>query len=280
MKHRTRLLCRTALLLALCIAAQFFKNVSVYITGPIINTMLILATLSCGLWSGAALAVLTPLTSWLITGSPIMNAFPLIAPCIMLGNCLLVLFVWGFGMRLARRLPPMPPMSVHDGRFRAGWLIALVAAVLCSGIGVTFLASFGELLHVSVMAMIAVLLATAAGCLVLFAGLWMLAAKMPRTWTLAAGLVFGSAAKAAFLWLTVSRGLLCAETTLAEAAVAVAKTTFSVTQLLTALLGSVLAFLVWLPLSHVIRPDDGACADCGGMEPERPPHPRKREGGR
>lgn len=63
MQNRTRLLCRTALLLALCIASQFFKNLSVYITGSVVNAVLLLATLSCGVWSGAALRVIAPLTA-------------------------------------------------------------------------------------------------------------------------------------------------------------------------------------------------------------------------
>ena len=40
---KTRQITTTALLLALCIASQFLKNTSVYITGPIINCILIVA---------------------------------------------------------------------------------------------------------------------------------------------------------------------------------------------------------------------------------------------
>ena len=37
MKLKTRQITVTAILLAICIVSQFFKNVSVYLTGPIIN---------------------------------------------------------------------------------------------------------------------------------------------------------------------------------------------------------------------------------------------------
>lgn len=79
----------TAALLAICIVSQLFKNTSVYITGPIINTCIIIAVLNAGLISGVILSVITPVTSFFITGSPIVSAIPLIMPCIMIGNVLL-----------------------------------------------------------------------------------------------------------------------------------------------------------------------------------------------
>lgn len=93
MKITTKQITITAVLLAICIASQFFKNVSVYITGPVINTCLILAVLSVGVGCGLILAVVTPVTAFLIAGSPIMSAIPAIIPCIMAGNALLVLGV-------------------------------------------------------------------------------------------------------------------------------------------------------------------------------------------
>jgi len=93
---KTKQLTVTALLLALCIASQFLKNLSVYITGPIINCILIVAVVYCGLPGGTIISIVTPLTSWLITGSPLMSALPVIVPCVMLGNFLLVLMTWLF----------------------------------------------------------------------------------------------------------------------------------------------------------------------------------------
>lgn len=93
MKITTRQITMTAVLLAICIVSQFFKNTSVYITGPIINTCLILAVLSAGMPCGMILSVITPVTAFFITGSPIMSAIPAIIPCVMAGNAILVISV-------------------------------------------------------------------------------------------------------------------------------------------------------------------------------------------
>lgn len=91
MKVTTKQITTTAALLAICIVSQFFKNTSVYITGPVINACLILAVLGGGMACGIILAVITPVTAFFISGSPIMAAIPAIIPCVMIGNILLVL---------------------------------------------------------------------------------------------------------------------------------------------------------------------------------------------
>lgn len=96
MKLTTKQIATTALLLAICIMSQFLKNSIVYITGPVINAALILAVLYCGLGCGIILAVITPVTAFLITGSPVMSAIPAIIPCIIAGNIILVLAVSRF----------------------------------------------------------------------------------------------------------------------------------------------------------------------------------------
>jgi hypothetical protein len=80
----------TAILLAICIASQFLKNLSVYITGPIVNLCLVLAVMTAGLWWGLALAVITPVTAFLIAASPVMQMVPGIIPLIAAGNAVLV----------------------------------------------------------------------------------------------------------------------------------------------------------------------------------------------
>lgn len=110
MKITAKQIAITAILLAICIISQFFKNASVYITGPIINACIILAGLSVGLTCGVILSVITPVTAFFITGSPIISAIPAIMPCIMIGNALLVLCVcflkdktnskWGFPLSM------------------------------------------------------------------------------------------------------------------------------------------------------------------------------------
>ncbi|MDU2936428.1 MAG: ECF transporter S component [Clostridiales bacterium] len=89
-KSKTRQITVTAILLAICIGSQFFKNLSVYLTGPIINAALILAVIYAGPACGIILGIITPITSFFITGSPIMAAIPAMFPCIMIGNIILV----------------------------------------------------------------------------------------------------------------------------------------------------------------------------------------------
>lgn len=90
MKLKTRQITVTAILLAICIGSQFFKNLSVYLTGPIINAALILAVIYAGPACGIILGIITPITSFFITGSPVMAAIPAMFPCIMIGNIILV----------------------------------------------------------------------------------------------------------------------------------------------------------------------------------------------
>lgn len=81
----------TAILLAICVASQFMKNLSVYITGPIVNLCLIVAIMTVGVWWAVVLAVITPVTAFLITASPVMQMVPAMIPMIMLGNAVLVI---------------------------------------------------------------------------------------------------------------------------------------------------------------------------------------------
>lgn len=172
---KTKQLTLTALLLALCIASQFLKNTSVYLTGPVINCILILSAVFCGLWSAVALSLITPLTSWLITGSPLMSAIPLIVPCVMVGNVILA---------------------------------------------------------------VSVLVSTRKSC---------------HTRNLLFGALLGAAFKAAFMGGTISLlllPLLGGATGLPAPALAAARVTFSLTQLITALLGGALAALIVPTLKH------------------------------
>ena len=173
---KTKQLTLTALLLALCIASQFLKNTSVYLTGSVINCILILAAVFCGLWSAVALSFITPLTSWLITGSPLMSAIPLIVPCVMIGNVIMAVSVW---VSIRQKL---------DSRI------------------------------------------------------------------LLLGILVGAVLKAAFMGSTISLlllPLLGPATGLPAPALAAARVTFSLTQLITALLGGVLAVLIAPTLKHV-----------------------------
>ena len=86
----------TAIMLAVCILSQFLKSLSVYITGPIVNLCLILTVIMAGLLWGIILAVITPVTAFIIAASPVMMAVPGIIPLIMLGNVVIVVMTYFF----------------------------------------------------------------------------------------------------------------------------------------------------------------------------------------
>lgn len=179
MKQNTKHLAQTALLLAVCIASQFFKNLSPYITGPIVNTVIILAVLAVGLYSGLLISVISPVTAFFISGSPVMAAIPAIIPSIMLGNCILA-----------------------------------------------FCTSF-------------------------------FTKKTTADWRLPLGLVTGSCLKAAFMGLVIVCVLLPNfGGSLPPKAIAAANVTFSLTQLITALTGSLLAFIIWIPLKNFLKKEE------------------------
>lgn len=98
MKITTKELTVTGVMIALCIVVQLFKNPAIpyltYVTGGLINLFIIIATLYSGWVSGLLISILTPITAFIITGSPIIAAVPLIMPCIMVGNFVMALFAW------------------------------------------------------------------------------------------------------------------------------------------------------------------------------------------
>lgn len=172
----TQKLAVSAVLLALCIASQFLKNTSVYITGSIINCILAVDVLMCGLSYAAIISVVTPITSFIITQSPIMKALPMVIPCVMIGNFLMVLFIW----------------------------------LLCH--------------------------------------------KKTNIQRTIIGMVLGIIAKAGYMSTVIALvivGIYGEKQGLKPPAIAVAKVTFSLTQLITATIGCVLAFNVWLIIKKI-----------------------------
>ena len=90
MKLKTKHITVTAVMIALSIVViQFIKaplmiaGQNVAISGALINLILIIDTLYCGLVSGI-----------ILTQSPLISAVPVILPCIMIGNIVFVLFAW------------------------------------------------------------------------------------------------------------------------------------------------------------------------------------------
>lgn len=131
MKINTKQLTVTAIMLALSIAViQFIKSPlsiagqSFAISGALINMILIIDTLYCGLLSGMLLAIIVPVFSFVLTASPIISAVPLILPCIMIGNAVIVLFAWFVrGKKLELNIMPI---SLVAGSFAKSGVMALL----------------------------------------------------------------------------------------------------------------------------------------------------------
>ena len=90
----TKQIAMTAALLAVCILSQVFKNLSIFITGPIVNACLILAVLMVNLPCAIILGIITPITAYIITGGGVMAAVPIIVPFIMMGNIVIVVMTF------------------------------------------------------------------------------------------------------------------------------------------------------------------------------------------
>lgn len=127
-KFTTKMIAQTGLLLALCIASQFLKNLSPLITGPIVNCIIIIATVMVGLPAGIIISVIAPVTSFFIAPSPILAGIPLIVPAVMAGNCILSASVWFFTKKMTFR------GSMYAGMAAGSALKALFMGALIVGI--------------------------------------------------------------------------------------------------------------------------------------------------
>jgi len=115
MKSKTLRITSTAVLIALLIAAQAATaSLSQYVTGSLVNLILITAVMTTGLASGITVAVTSPLFAKLLNIGPLWT----IIPFIIAGNAALVL-VWHIigGRKFA---------NAHIAR-----VIALAAAAVC-----------------------------------------------------------------------------------------------------------------------------------------------------
>lgn len=186
MKITTKQIALTGILLAICIVSQFFKNISPLITGPIINACLIIATLTAGLACGIVLSIITPITAFFITGNLVMSVVPAIIPMIMLGNAILVFFVWLLYRKLNISIKP-------NVRLCIGMIVGSVVKAAFMGVVIA---------------------------------LWLLPTFLPNT------------DKIPQEKLTVI--------------LPTAQVNFSTIQLITALIGSALAFIIWIPLKKYL----------------------------
>jgi len=119
----------TAAMAALLIALQAVtRPAGQYATGSCVNAVLALTTLLVGLWSGAAVALLSPFFAFLLGIGP--QLLPIV-PAIAVGNLVFVVLLWALTRR--RGAPPMRQAAAWLvsalGKFAALYLI--VVQVLC-----------------------------------------------------------------------------------------------------------------------------------------------------
>ena len=186
MKITTKQIALTGILLAICIVSQFFKNLSVFITGPIINACLIITVLTAGLVCGIILSIITPVTAFAITGSPVMSAVPALIPLVMLGNIVLVVLVWLLYRKLSNSIN-------KDVRLIIGMVVGSIVKAAVMGLTIS---------------------------------LWLLPTFLPQP--------------------------------MQEKMLPALQAQFSTVQLITALIGSALALVIWIPLrKYLSATDDG-----------------------
>lgn len=90
---KTKKIAIQGVMLAIMLVFQTMKGISVFITGPIVNVVLIAVTYYFGFGSGVIFSIIAPITSFFITPNPIMKAVPAIVAFIALGNIVLCLFI-------------------------------------------------------------------------------------------------------------------------------------------------------------------------------------------
>ncbi len=89
MNNSLKWITRTAIFLALLIAFQFVsKPLGTYVTGSLVNFVLVACVLLCGIWSGLSVAIISPWVAFFLGIGPMQIA---ITPAIMIGNMAIVL---------------------------------------------------------------------------------------------------------------------------------------------------------------------------------------------
>ena len=119
----------TAVMTALLIALQFAtRSAGQFVTGSCVNAVLALTVMLVGLWSGAAVALLSPFFAFLLGLGPLLLP---IVPAIAAGNLVFVVLLWALTRR--RGAPPERQIAAWlvsaVGKFAALYLI--VVQILC-----------------------------------------------------------------------------------------------------------------------------------------------------
>ena len=95
-KKSTHKIALAAILLAIVIIFQLIKNVSAFISGPVINTVLVIATLELGTVFGVGFSIIVPIMSIIFSPASPMTmiatqTYGISIPIIIIGNILFIL---------------------------------------------------------------------------------------------------------------------------------------------------------------------------------------------
>ena len=95
-KNKTFKLTSAAIMLAIIIIMQLIKNVSAYISGPVINAVMAIAALELGITWGIGFSVIVPIMSLIVAPASPMSALSaathyVTVPIIIIGNIILVM---------------------------------------------------------------------------------------------------------------------------------------------------------------------------------------------
>jgi len=125
MKTRKQILrlTQTAMLLGLTVAAQYYltgllsfnQYLSQLVVGSLVNLFLIIATLTCGFFSGFSIAVLVPFISFSIGRMPHIWIIPFVA----LGNTVIVFIFWLICVK-----------KIFNAAFSVNWAAASITGAL------------------------------------------------------------------------------------------------------------------------------------------------------
>ena len=114
---KTKWIAETAIFIALLVVLQYVtKAMGQFVTGSCVNLVLILSTALAGLWSGVAVAAISPFFAFMFGIGPALFQ---IVPAVALGNVILVL-AWHF----------VPKLFKKEDSIAYNLVTAIVAAVV------------------------------------------------------------------------------------------------------------------------------------------------------
>lgn len=111
---------QTAVMLALLIVVQFFtRSFGQFVTGSLVNLILLVSVFMIGIYGGLSIAILSPILAFMAGIGP---AFIQIIPFIVIGNTLLVTIAWLIAGKSIR---------CSSAKDFTGSVLGLVAASAC-----------------------------------------------------------------------------------------------------------------------------------------------------